>query len=172
MKLKTVAAFRAGVHRIVDLISLFLKSVTATRLIGSAVGLVIWIVASWGILIFSWGGKRQESWCNHQGAPDDWTVTGGQLIRVDGPPSVLRCDWDTPSGGRTVNYELWPLTILDVINTALWCSIPELLLWAVWLAWNKRQPVPSLVTRVFQIVGALWLLVIFRELGYPLRYLY
>ena len=50
-------------------------------------------------------------------------------------------------------------------------SIPELLLWAVWLAWNKRRPVPTLVTRVFLVVSALWLLVIIRALGYALHYL-
>jgi hypothetical protein len=100
------------------------------------------------------------------------TATGGELTRVDGPPAVLRCNWDTPSGAQSLDYELWPLTILDAVNTLAWTSIPELLLWAVWLAWNKHRPVPTCVTRALQVVSALWALVIIRELGYSLHYLH
>jgi hypothetical protein len=64
------------------------------------------------------------------------------------------------------------VTVLDFVNIALWTSIPELLLWALWLSWNKRNAVPTYVTRALQVVSALWALVIIRELGYSLHYLH
>ena len=148
-----------------------LKDLSAKRLMKWSAALLVWVPVSGISFVYASGGKRSDSWCLHQGAPADWSVADGRLATDFGPPTILRCHWITPTGTKTIEYAWWTNQIFWTLNTLVLTSIPELLLWAVWLAWNKRRPVPTLVTRVFLVVSALWLLVIIRALGYALHYL-
>ena len=78
-------------------------AVSAKLLIKWSAAMLVWVLVSWIGFIYTLGGKRQDSWCNHQGAPADWVVSNGELIRTDGPPTTLRCHWVTTSGTKTID---------------------------------------------------------------------